>query len=156
MPANYLIIMVILGLDATPIVKFSALDYKFSDRFHGTVNSCSPAVSVNIFSMQIGLAYSHFNKIDTNFNQRCGIHFFLGRLKVTPQSSLMLALNNQSSVNYDPAFIVRYPNHWLTVKAQASSPTRMEQSDGKFQQATHTFQIFMEAANRYCSPVRYS
>jgi hypothetical protein len=97
------------------------------------------------FSMQLGLAYSHFNKVDTNSTNDVASISLLGRIKVSPQSSIILAFEQPIVVYYDPAFIVRYPNNWLEINH--ATPYQNWSLGWEISTSTHTFQMFIEAAN---------
>ena len=109
------------------------LDYKFSDRISWFHELMFARRFCREFSMQLGLAYSHFNKVDTNYTNDVASISILGRVRVSPQSSIILAFEQPIIVNYDPAFIVRYPNHWLDDQIMQLL-TRTGASDGKFPQ----------------------
>jgi len=133
-----------LGLDATPRKNFG-LDYKFSDRFSWYGEFMIARRFCKQFSMQLGLAYSHFNKVDTNSTNDVASISLLGRIKVTPQSSIILAFEQPIVVYYDPAFIVRYPNNWLEINH--ATPYQNWSLGWEISTSTHTFQMFIEAAN---------
>jgi len=132
-----------LGLDATPRVNFG-LDYKFSDRFSWYHEFMFARRFCKEFSMQLGLAYSHFNKVDTLSTNDVASISLLARLKVSPQSSIVLAFEQPIVVNYDPAFVVRYPNHFLEINNAV--PYQNWSLGWEISTSTHTFQIFIAAA----------
>ncbi len=135
-----------LALDASDRKVFG-LDYKFSDRFSWYHEFMFARRFCKMFSMQIGLAYSHFNKTDTSKMSDVASISVLGRLKVSPQSSIMIAFEQPIIMNYDPAFVVRYPNHWMTVQSSSMQTCQNVSIGWEISTSTHTFQIFMEAAN---------
>jgi hypothetical protein len=134
-----------LGLDASDRKVFG-MNYKFSDRFSWYHEFMFARRFCKMFSMQLGLAYSHFNKVDSVSTNDVASFSLLGRLKVSPQSSLILAFEQPIVVNYDPAFVVRYPNHLLSVKS-GIAPYQNISLGWEISTSTHTFQIFCAAAN---------
>jgi hypothetical protein len=134
-----------LGLDASDRKVFG-LDYTFSDRFSYFHEFMFARRFCKMFSMQIGLAYSHFNKVDSASRNDVASISVLGRLKVSPQSSIMLAFEQPLVLNYDPAFLIRYPNHFMSVNV--GTQTYQNVSLGwEISTSTHAFQIFIAAAN---------
>ncbi len=135
-----------LGLDAKTSNAGYGVDYKFSDRLSWFHEFMFARRFCKMFSMQIGLAYSHFNKVDSASTNDVASISVLGRLKVSPQSSILLAFEQPIVVNYDPAFIVRSPNHWLSINS-GTTPYQNWSLGWEISTSTHTFQIFMACAN---------
>ncbi|MCX6287851.1 MAG: DUF5777 family beta-barrel protein [Bacteroidetes bacterium] len=135
-----------LGLDTKTSNTGYGTGYKFSDRFSWYHEFMFARRFGKMFSMQVGLAYSHFNKVDTVSTNDVASISVLGRLKVSPQSSIILAFEQPIVVNYDPAFVVKYPNQWLSIKS-GTSPYQNVSLGWEISTSTHTFQIFLAAAN---------
>jgi len=133
-----------LGLDARDRKAFG-LEYKFVDRFSWYHQFLFARRFCKMFSMQLGLAYSHFNKVDSTSMNDVASFSLLGRLKVSPQSSIILAFEQPIVLNYDPAFVVRYPNKFMTVQS-GTKPYQNISLGWEISTSTHTFQIFMAAA----------
>jgi hypothetical protein len=134
-----------LGLDARERANFGD-NYKFVDRFSWFHEFMFARRFCKMFSMQLGLAYSHFNKVDTVSRNDVASISLLGRLKVSPQSSITLAFEQPIVLNYDPAFVVRYPNKWMTVQS-GTAPYQNVSLGWEISTSTHAFQIFIAAAN---------
>jgi len=134
-----------LGLDAKTSNTGYGMNYKFTDRFSWYHEFMFARRFCREFSMQLGLAYSHFNKVDTNSTNDVASISLLGRVRVSPQSSVILAFEQPIVVNYDPAFLVRYPNHLLAINN--STPYQNWSLGWEISTSTHVFQIFMAAAN---------
>ena len=133
------------AIDATPRANFGK-DYKFTDRISWFHELMIARRFCKMFSMQLGLAFSHFNKVDTVSTNDVASFSLLGRLKVSPQSSIVLAFEQPIVVNYDPAFVVKDPNHWLSIQS-GTSPYQNISLGWEISTSTHTFQIFCAAAN---------
>ena len=141
-----------LGLDTKTSNAGYGVGYKFTDRFSWYHEFMFARRFCKMFSMQIGLSYSHFNKVDTTVTDGAAptndvaSFSLLGRVKVSPQSSVILSFEQPIVVNYDPAFIVRSPNHWLSIKSGVA-PYQNVSLGWEISTSTHTFQIFMSCAN---------
>ena len=135
-----------LGLDTKTSAKGYGMNYKFTDRLSWFHEFMFARRFCKMFSMQIGLAYSHFNKVDSSRMNDVAAISVLGRLKVSPQSSVILSFEQPIVVNYDPAFMVRYPNKWLSINS-STAPYQNVSLGWEISTSTHTFQIFMSCAN---------
>lgn len=134
-----------LGLDARDRKNFGD-NYKFVDRFSWYHEFMFARRFCKMFSMQLGLSYSHFNKVDTTSMNDVASISLLGRLKVSPQSSITLAFEQPIVLNYDPAFVVRYPNKFMTIQS-GTKPYQNISLGWEISTSTHAFQIFIAAAN---------
>jgi len=134
-----------LGLDARDRKAFG-MDYTFADRFSWYHELMFARRFCKMFSMQLGLSYSHFNKVDSTSRNDVASFSLLGRLKVSPQSSITLAFEQPIVLNYDPAFVVRYPNKWMTIQS-GTKPYQNLSLGWEISTSTHAFQIFIAAAN---------
>ena len=88
------------------------------------------------FSLQAGVSFTHFNAIDLPYDHdKIGLHFN-GRIKVTPQGSLIF--------NFDTPLRIKEiseQNTW-------TNPPKQNLSFGyEVSTSTHTFQIFMSTSN---------
>jgi hypothetical protein len=137
-----------LSLNATDKVNFGT-GYKFSDRLAWYHEFMIARRFCNEFSAQLGISYTHFNKVDktmdsTATNDALGISL-LARVKVSPQSSIVLSYLQPLLVNYDPAFIVRAGKDWISVPDKA--PYANVSLGWEISTSTHAFHIYMSAAN---------
>ena len=88
------------------------------------------------FSLQAGVSFTHFNAIDLAYDHdKIGLHFN-GRIKVTPQGSLIF--------NFDTPLRIKEiseQNTW-------TNPPKQNLSFGyEVSTSTHTFQMFMSTSN---------
>jgi hypothetical protein len=102
-----------------------------------------------MFSAQLGLSYTHFNKVDktidsTAMNDALAISLLV-RAKVSPQSSVVLAYQQPIIMNYDPAFIVRAGNDWLEVPKDRA-PYANISLGWEVSTSTHAFHLYLSAA----------
>lgn len=133
-----------LALNATETVNFGT-EYKFIDRLAWYHQILVARRFCKMFSMQVGFAYSHFNKVDTASKNDVFSISVLGRIKVSPQTSVLIAYQQPFVVNYDPAFIVRYPDKWMTASTK-SIPYPNVELGVEIATSTHAFQIFLASA----------
>jgi len=119
-------------------------DYKFIDRLSYYHELMFARRFCNYFSLQISAAYTHINKVDTTMVNDYFTLAALARFKVTPQSSIMVTFSKPLQVNYDPAFIVRYPNNWISNPENA--PYANVGIGWEICTSTHAFQLFFSAA----------
>lgn len=128
---------------------FFGAGYKFADRFSFYHEFLFARRFCNYFSAQLGLSYTHFNKVDRTVDSTAmndAIAFsLLARFKVSPQSSIVLSYQQPVIVNYDPAFIVRYPNHWLEVPKD-NAPYPNISLGWEVSTSTHAFHLYLSAA----------
>jgi hypothetical protein len=132
------------SINATKSSNFG-YEYKFIDRFAYYHQFLIARRFCKIFSLQLGLAYSHFNKVDSTAKNDAFSFSLLGRIKVSPQTSILIAYEQPIVVNYDPAFIVRYPNSWMTFSTK-STPFPNIQLGVEIATSTHAFHIFIASA----------
>ncbi len=126
-------------------------NYKFIDRFSYYNEFLFARRFCRMFSMQLGISYTHFNKVDkqvdttqwTTANDAFAISL-LGSIKVSPQSSIVIAYQQPIIINYDPAFLVRYPNNWLEVPKKA--PYANLSIGWEVSTSTHAFHLYLSAA----------
>ena len=131
--------------------KFGA-NYKFADRLAYYNEFLFARRFCNMFSAQIGLSYTHFNKADQRVDTATTIAVndalafsILARLKVSPQSSIVLTYLQPVVLNYDPAFIVRAGKDWMEIpKNKAPYPNLS--LGWEVSTSTHAFQVYISAA----------
>jgi len=124
---------------------FFGYGYKFIDRLAAYNQILVARRFCKVFSMQLGLAYSHFNKVDSTMKNDVFSFSLLGRIKVSPQTSILIAYEQPIVVNYDPAFIVKYPDSWLTFSTK-STPYPNIELGVEIATSTHAFHIFVASA----------
>lgn len=134
-----------LGVNLTNKEEFG-MDYKFIDRLLWYHEVMVARRFCSFFSMQVSGAYTHINKVDTSVI-KANDYFTLAaiaRIKVSPQSSIMLSFSKPWQVNYDPPFLVRSPNKWFSTPENA--PYCNVGLGWEICTSTHAFHIFMAAA----------
>ncbi len=137
-----------VSLNALDKDKFGT-NYKFVDRFAYYNEFLFARRFNNMFSAQLGISYTHFNKVDrsvdsTAKNDALAISLLV-RAKISPQSSIVLAYQQPIIINYDPAFIVRSPDNWMEIPKN-KAPYANISLGWELSTSTHTFHVFMTAA----------
>lgn len=124
-------------------------DYKFIDRLAFHHEFLFARRFCNWFSAQLGISYTHFNKVDLSVDSTAkndALAFtLLGRVKVSPQSSIVLSYVQPIIVNYDPAFIVKDGNNWLEIP-QNKAPYPNISLGWEISTSTHAFHLYLSAA----------
>lgn len=138
-----------LSLNATKGSTAFEPNYKYSDRLAYFHEFMFARRFCKMFSAQLGISYTHFNKVDRTYdsaarNDALGISL-LARVKVSPQSSILVSYLKPLLVNYDPAFIVRAGNDWIS--APKNAPYSNLSIGWEISTSTHAFHIYMAAAN---------
>jgi hypothetical protein len=137
-----------LSLNATNKTIYGA-DYKFVNRFAYYNEFLFARRFNNMISAQLGISYTHFNKVDLNAdstakNDALAISL-LARVKISPQSSIVLAYQQPIILNYDPAFIVRSGNNWMEIPKNRA-PYANISLGWEVSTSTHAFHVYMSAA----------
>lgn len=137
-----------MSLNATNKTTYGT-GYKFVDRLAYYNEFLFARRFNNMFSAQLGLSYTHFNKVDktidsTAMNDALAISLLV-RAKVSPQSSVVLAYQQPIIMNYDPAFIVRAGNDWLEVPKDRA-PYANISLGWEVSTSTHAFHLYLSAA----------
>lgn len=136
------------SLNATNKSMFGT-DYKFIDRLAFYHEFLFARRFGSMFSAQLGISYTHFNKVDQSIDSTAkndALAFsLLARVKVSPQSSIVLSYVQPVIVNYDPAFIVRDGNNWLEIQNDRA-PYPNISLGWEVSTSTHAFQMYISAA----------
>ncbi len=140
-----------LSLNALNKDKLGA-GYKFIDRLAYYNEFLFARRFCNMFSLQLGLSYTHFNKVDKTVDTTTTIAMndalaisLLARVKVSPQSSIVLAYQQPIILNYDPAFVVKYPNKWMEIPSK-KAPYANISLGWEVSTSTHAFHLYISAA----------
>ena len=127
-------------------------DYKFIDRLAYYNEFLFARRFSKMFSAQIGLSYTHFNKVDKTLDTAKNVvrndalaFSLLGRFKISPQSSITVSYQQPIILNYDPAFIVRAGNNWMEIPKN-KAPYANLSLGWEVSTSTHAFHIFISAA----------
>jgi hypothetical protein len=136
-----------LSLNATNKTNFGK-DYKFNDRLAYYHEFLLARRFCSKFSAQLGISYTHFNKVDksvdtTAMNDALALSL-LARIKISPQSSIVLSYQQPIIVNYDPAFKVPYPYDWMTIPEK--DPYANLSLGWEISTSTHAFHLYLSAA----------
>jgi len=131
--------------------KFGA-DYKYIDRLAYYNEFLFARRFCNMFSAQLGISYTHFNKADHRVDTATTIVTndalaltLLARLKVSPQSSVVLSYEQPIMLNYDPAFIVRDGKNWMEIPSK-KAPYPNISLGWEVSTSTHAFHVYLSAA----------
>lgn len=137
-----------LSLNATNKSKFGT-DYKFVDRLAYYNEFLFARKFNNMFSGQLGISYTHFNKVDQTSDSAARNDAFaftlLARVKVSPQSSIVISYEQPILINYDPAFVVRSGYNWLEIPKN-KTPYPNFSLGWEVSTSTHAFQVYISAA----------
>ncbi len=137
-----------LSLNATNKTTYGT-DYKFIDRFAYYNEFMFARRFNNMFAAQLGLSYTHFNRVDQSVDSTARNDAFafslLGRVKVSPQSSIVIAYTQPIIINYDPAFIVRDGYDWLEIPTN-KAPYANISLGWEVSTSTHAFHMYISAA----------
>jgi hypothetical protein len=105
-----------------------------------------------MFSAQIGLSYTHFNKVDQTLDTAKNVvrndalaFSLLGRFKLSPQSSITVSYQQPIMLNYDPAFIVRAGYNWMEIPKD-KAPYANLSLGWEVSTSTHAFHLYISAA----------
>jgi hypothetical protein len=127
-------------------------DYKFIDRLAYYNEFLFARRFCNMFSAQIGLSYTHFNKVDQTLDTAKNVvrndalaFSLLGRFKLSPQSSITVSYQQPIMLNYDPAFIVRAGYNWMEIPKD-KAPYANLSLGWEVSTSTHAFHLYISAA----------
>jgi hypothetical protein len=137
-----------VSLNASDKANFGT-GYKYIDRFAYYNEFLFARRFNNMLSAQIGLSYTHFNKVDKASDSLARNDAFafslLARVKVSPQSSILLSYVQPIVLNYDPAFIVRDGNNWMEIPKNRK-PYPNVSLGWEVSTSTHAFHVYISAA----------
>jgi len=85
-------------------------DYAFTDRLSYYNELMFARRFCRMFSMQLGFAFVHYNKVDTTIKNDAFSISLIGRIKVSPQTSVVLSYEQPLMLGYDTPFVL---NSWL-------------------------------------------
>jgi hypothetical protein len=127
-------------------------DYKFIDRLAYYNEFLFARKISSMFSAQLGLSYTHYNKVDQTLDTAKNIvrndafaFSLLGRIKVSPQSSITLAYQQPIILNYDPAFLVKDGYSWMEIPKK-KAPYANLSLGWEVSTSTHAFHLYLSAA----------
>lgn len=119
-------------------------DYAFIDRFSFFHELMFARRFCRAFSMQVGFAYVHYNKVDTTIKNDAFSISAIGRIKVSPQTSIVLSGEIPLMLGYDTPFILKYGQKGIYTGPKSPYPN--VGLGVEISTSTHTFHIFMSAA----------
>lgn len=132
-----------IGLNASPKDNFGD-DYSFADRFSYYHELMFARRFCKMFAMQLGFAFVHYNQVDTTIKNDAFSISAIGRIKVSPQTSVVLSGEIPLMLGYDTPFILKYGQ-----KGIFDGPKAPKANVGigvEISTSTHAFHIFLSAA----------
>jgi hypothetical protein len=133
----------VYAIDASDKSNFGK-DYVFIDRFSFYHELMFARRFCSRFSMQLGVNFSHYNKVDSTLKNDVFGLSGLARIKATPQTSVVISFQYPFMLGYDEPFILKYGQtgvYW--------GPNRPLPNVGlgvEICTSTHAFHIFLSAA----------
>lgn len=119
-------------------------EYKFSDRLSYYNELMFARRFCRMFSMQASVSFTHYNQVDTLLkNDVLGVAL-LGRIKVSPQTSVILSYSWPFVFGYDKPFILKYGQD--AFYKSSMTPYGNANIGVEFSTSTHAFHIFLGAA----------
>lgn len=119
-------------------------DYAFVDRFSYFHELMFARRFCRQFSMQLGFAFVHYNKVDTTIKNDAFSISAMGRLKVSPQTSVVISGEFPLMLGYDTPFILKYGQKGIYYGP--NSPLPNVSLGVEISTSTHAFHIFLSAA----------
>lgn len=119
-------------------------DYAFVDRFSYFHELMFARRFCRSFSMQMGFAFVHFNKVDTTIKNDAFSISAIARLKVSPQTSVVASCEVPLMLGYDTPFILKYGQKGIYYGPR--SPLPNFGLGVEISTSTHAFHIFVSAA----------
>ncbi|MBL7137757.1 MAG: hypothetical protein ISS17_03160 [Bacteroidales bacterium] len=125
-------------------------DYAFIDRFSYFHEVMIARRFSRAFSMQLGFAFIHYNKVDTTIKNDAFSISAIARLKVSPQTSIVASCEVPLMLGYDTPFILKYQEnrdpHYQGIYYGPKSPLPNFGLGVEISTSTHAFHIFISAA----------
>jgi hypothetical protein len=119
-------------------------NYKFSDRL-SYYNELMVARRLGRrFSLQGSFSFTHYNKVDTLLKNDVIGFALLGRVKVSPQTSIVVNYSVPLVLGYDEPFILKYGQKSFYYSSQ--TPMQNFTIGVEISTSTHAFHIFLGAA----------
>jgi hypothetical protein len=121
-------------------------NYEFANRFAFFNELLLTRKFVDWFTVSVGGSFTHFNQVDSLYDHDVIALHFLGRAKVSPQSSIIinweLPLNLKGIYEWD-----EIQNPWSTSGLDVALGTYNFGIGYEIATATHVFQIFASSSN---------
>jgi hypothetical protein len=131
------------AINATNESNFGA-NYTFSDRLSYYNELMVARRFCRMFSMQGSFVFTHFNKVDTLLKNDAIAFSLTGRLKVSPQTSVVASWSVPLVLGYDEPFILKYGQDAFYYSP--NTPLQNINLGVEISTSTHTFHIFIAAA----------
>lgn len=132
-----------IALDASNKSNFGQ-DYAFIDRLSYYNELMFARRFCNWFSMQLGVAFVHYNKVDTTIKNDAFSISAIGRFRISSQTSIVLSYEQPLMLGYDTPFILKYGQKGIYYGPNSPLPNigiGVEVST-----STHAFHFFLSAA----------
>jgi len=132
-----------IALNATNKTNFGQ-DYTFINRLSYYHELMFARRFGRIFSMQVSCAFAHYNKVDSTKKNDALSFSAIARLKVSPQTSVVLSYEQPFYLGYDTPFILKYGQKGMYYN---STTSKLNLNLGvEISTSTHVFHIFFGAA----------
>ena len=118
-------------------------DYAFIDRLSYYHELMFARRFNRVFSMQLGVAFVHYNKVDTTIKNDAFSISAIGRIRVSAQTSITLSYEQPLMLGYDTPFILKYGQKGLYYGP--NSPIPNVGIGVEIATSTHAFHIFLSA-----------
>jgi hypothetical protein len=132
-----------IALNATNKSNFGK-DYTFIDRLSYYHELMVARRFCRMFSMQVSCAFTHYNKVDSTKKNDALSFSAIARLKVSPQTSVVVSYEQPFYLGYDTPFILKYGQKGMYYN---SSTSKLNLNLGvEISTSTHTFHVFLGAS----------
>lgn len=131
----------VVGLDASDEAKYG-INYKFGNRFSYFTEVIVSRRFNDMFSLQLAPSFTHYNMVDSTYDHDRIAMSFAGRLKFSPQTSLMVAADF-------PLFLqgISEHNSAFNEANNNSNIAKPNLSIGfEISTSTHAFHIYLQSA----------
>jgi len=119
-------------------------DYKFTDRMSYYSEFMFARRFCRQFSLQLGVAFVHYNKVDTTIKNDAFSISLVGRIRVSPQTSIVLSGEVPLMLGYDTPFVLK--DGQKGIYYGPNSPLANVGIGVEIATSTHAFHIFLSAA----------
>jgi hypothetical protein len=132
-----------LAINATNESNFG-MNYKFNDRLCYYNELMVARRFCRMFALQGSVSFTHFNKVDTLLKNDALGFSLTGRLKVSPQTSVVATYSIPLVLGYDEPFILKYGQDAFYYSS--NTPMQNFNIGVEFSTSTHVFHIFLGCA----------
>jgi hypothetical protein len=119
-------------------------DYSFQDRLSYFNQLMVARRFCRIFSAEVNFAFQHYNKVDSLRKNDAFVLGIVGRLKVSPQTSVVASYSWPVMLGYDKPFILKYGQNDFYYGPER--PLWNANLGVEFSTSTHVFHLFFGAS----------